>query len=147
MFDEIVIELREVRYVSTLKKNIIFVCALEAKGYKFTIEDCTLKFTHGAMMILQGVWRHNLYYLKGGIIDETNVFEAHSGTTKIWHVRLKYAGEKSLQTLMKHKLLKSTKIYKLKFCEHCVVGKKKIVKFGMTNHDIHEILEYVYNDV
>ncbi|KAH9793742.1 Integrase catalytic domain-containing protein [Citrus sinensis] len=35
-------------------------------GYKVTIEDGIMKFTHGAMMILQGVRRHNLYYLKGG---------------------------------------------------------------------------------
>ena len=55
--------------------------------------------------------------------------------------------KKSLQTLMKHELLKSTKIYKLKFCEHCVVGKKTIVKFGMANHDTHDILKYVYSDV
>ena len=52
MFDEIVIELKEVRYVLALKKNIIYICTLEAKGYKVTIEDDTLKFTHGAMVIL-----------------------------------------------------------------------------------------------
>ncbi|KAH9650145.1 hypothetical protein KPL70_026248 [Citrus sinensis] len=40
--------------------------ALEAKGYKVTIEDGTMKFTHEAMVILQRVRRHNLYYLKGG---------------------------------------------------------------------------------
>ena len=74
-----------------------------------------MKFTHGAMVILQGVRRHNLYYLKGGTTDEANVVEAHSDTTKVWHVRLGYAGEKSLQTLMRHELLKDTKICKLNF--------------------------------
>ena len=44
--------------------------ALEAKGYKVTIEDGIMKFTHGVMVILQGVRRHNLYYLKGGTTDE-----------------------------------------------------------------------------
>ncbi|KAH9670812.1 Integrase catalytic domain-containing protein [Citrus sinensis] len=81
-------------------------CALEAKGYKVTIEDGTMKFTHGAMVILQGVRRHNLYYLKGGTTDKANVVEAHSDITKLWHVRLGHAGEKSLQTLMRHELLK-----------------------------------------
>ncbi|KAH9666498.1 hypothetical protein KPL70_020662 [Citrus sinensis] len=120
-------------------------CALEAKGYKVIIEDGTMKFTHGAMVILQGVRRHNLYYLKGGTTDEANVVEAHSDTTKLWHVRLGHAGEKSLQTLMRHGLLKSTKT-KLNFCEHCVVGKKTRVKFGTANHDTREILEYVHSD-
>ena len=46
-------------------------------------ENGTMKFTHGAMVILQGVRRHNLYYLKGGTTDEANVAEAHSDTTKL----------------------------------------------------------------
>ncbi|KAH9657232.1 retrovirus-related pol polyprotein from transposon TNT 1-94-like protein [Citrus sinensis] len=106
MFDGMVRELREVRYVPALKKNLISVGALEVKGYKVTIEDGIMKFTHGAMVILQGVRRHNLYYLKGGTTDEANIVEAHSDTTKLWHVRLGHAGEKSLQTLMRHELLK-----------------------------------------
>ena len=71
---------------------------------------------------------HNLYYLKGGTTDETNVIEAHSDTTKLWHVRLGHAGEKSLQTLMRHGLLKGTKTCKLNFYEHCIVGKKTRVQ-------------------
>ncbi|KAH9699247.1 hypothetical protein KPL71_024272 [Citrus sinensis] len=129
---------------SALKKNLISMGALEAKGYKVTIEYGTMKFTHGAMVILQGV--HNLYYLKGGTTDEANVVEAHSDTTKLWHVQLGHAGEKSLQTLMRHGLLKGTKTCKLNFCEHCVVGKKTMVKFGTANHDTREILEYVHSD-
>ncbi|KAH9726277.1 Integrase catalytic domain-containing protein [Citrus sinensis] len=105
------------------------------------------EFTHRAMVILQGVRRHNLYYLKGGITDEANIVEAYSDTTKLWHVQLGHVGEKSLQTLMRHGLLKGTKTCKLNFCEHCVVGKKTRVKFGTTNHDIREILEYVHSDV
>ncbi|KAH9783052.1 Integrase catalytic domain-containing protein [Citrus sinensis] len=147
MFDGMVRELKEVRFVPTLKKNLIFVGALEANGYKVTIEDGIMKFTHGAMVILQGVRRHNLYYLKGSTTDEANVIEAHSDTTKLWHVRLGHAGEKSLQTLMRHGLLKGTKTCKLNFCEHCVVGKKTRVKFGTANHDTREILEYVHSDV
>ncbi|KAH9704495.1 retrovirus-related pol polyprotein from transposon TNT 1-94-like protein [Citrus sinensis] len=147
MFDGMVRELKKVRFVPALKKNLISVDALEAKGYKVTIENGTIKFTHRAMVILQGVRRHNLYYLKGGTTDEANVVEAHSDTTKLWHVRLGHTGEKSLQTLMRHGLLKGTKTYKLNFCEHCVVGKKTRVKFGTTNHDTHEILEYVHSDV
>ena len=76
-------ELKKVRYVPVLKKNLISVSALEAKGYKITIEDGTMKFTYGAMVIVQEVRRHNLYYLKGDTIDETNDFEAYSDITKL----------------------------------------------------------------
>ncbi|KAH9729490.1 hypothetical protein KPL70_009367 [Citrus sinensis] len=106
MFDGMVRELKEVRFVPALKKKLISVGALEAKSYRVSIKDGIMKFTHGAMVILQGVRRHNLYYLKGGTTDEANVAETHSDTTELWHVRLRHAGEKSLQTLMRHGLLK-----------------------------------------
>ncbi|KAH9725397.1 hypothetical protein KPL70_007865 [Citrus sinensis] len=85
MFDRMVRELKEVRFVPALKKNLIFVGALEVKGYKVTIEDGIMKFTHRAMVILQVVRRHNLYYLKEGTTDEANVAETHNDTTEIWH--------------------------------------------------------------
>ena len=47
LFDGLVRELKEVRFVPALKKNLISVGALEAKGYKVIIEDDTMKFTHG----------------------------------------------------------------------------------------------------
>ncbi|KAH9783016.1 hypothetical protein KPL71_009155 [Citrus sinensis] len=83
MFEGMVRELKEVRFIPTLKKNLIFVGALEVNGYKVTIEDSIMKFTHGAMVILQGVRRHNLYYLKGSTTDEANVIEAHSKKTRV----------------------------------------------------------------
>ncbi|KAK9217533.1 hypothetical protein WN943_006160 [Citrus x changshan-huyou] len=63
--------------------DLISVGALEAKGYKVTIENGTMKFTYGAMVILQRVRHHNLYYLKGGTTNEINVVEAYSDTTKL----------------------------------------------------------------
>ena len=49
--------------------------------------------------------------------------------TRLWHMRLKYIGEKSLHALSKQDLLKGATTCKLKFCEHCVIGKKTKVKF------------------
>ncbi|KAH9782721.1 Integrase catalytic domain-containing protein [Citrus sinensis] len=56
MFDKMIRELKEVKFLPALKKNLISVGALEAKGYKVTIEDGIMKFTHGAMVILT-CWR------------------------------------------------------------------------------------------
>ena len=83
MFNKMVRELKEVRYIPTLKKNLISVGALEAKRYKVAIENGTINFTYGAIVILQRVWCHNLYYLKIGTTDETNVSKMHSETTKL----------------------------------------------------------------
>ncbi|KAH9744296.1 External alternative NAD(P)H-ubiquinone oxidoreductase B4 [Citrus sinensis] len=57
--------------------------ASSTKGYKVTIEDDTMKFTHGAMVILQGVRRHNLYYLNGGKKTRVKFGTANHDTRKI----------------------------------------------------------------
>ncbi|KAH9754792.1 Integrase catalytic domain-containing protein [Citrus sinensis] len=83
MFYGMIRELKEVRFVPALKKNLISVGALEVKGYKVTMEDGIMKFTHGAMVILQGVRRHNLYYLKGGKKTRVKFGTANHDTREI----------------------------------------------------------------
>lgn len=83
MFNGMVREQKEVKYILILKKNIIFVSTLEAKSYKVTIKDDTMKFMYWVMVILQRVQFYNLYYLKGVTTDKANVFEAHNETIKL----------------------------------------------------------------
>ena len=52
MFEGMIRELKEVGFIPALNKNLIYVGVLEAKGYKITIENDIMKFTHGAMVIL-----------------------------------------------------------------------------------------------
>ena len=68
MFDVMVRELKEVRYVPQLKRNFISVSALKTLGLKVSIRDGVLKMTKGSMMVLKGVRRNNLYYLKGSTV-------------------------------------------------------------------------------
>ena len=62
-------------------------------------------------------------------------------------MRLGHAGEKSIQVLAKQDLLKGAKTCKLKFYEHCVLGKKTKVKFGTAIHRTKGVLDYVHTDV
>jgi len=68
MFDGIVRELKEVRYVPQLKRNLISVGALETLGLVVSIRDGVLKMTKGSIVVMKGVRRNNLYYLKGSIV-------------------------------------------------------------------------------
>ena len=70
IFDGMVRELREVRYVSQLKKNLISIGSLEALGLEISVRDGLLKITRGSMVVLNGIRRNNLYYLKGSTIKE-----------------------------------------------------------------------------
>ncbi|XP_047260576.1 uncharacterized mitochondrial protein AtMg00300-like [Capsicum annuum] len=116
------------------------------------IRDGVLKATSGALVMLKGVRKNNLYYYQGSIVLGT-VAAATSRTkkdvevTKLWHMRLGDAGEKSLQILAKKGLLKGIKTCKHEFCEHCVLGKQRTVKFGTAIHNTKGILYYVHSDV
>jgi len=85
MDDEIVRELKEVRYAPQLKRNLISVGTLEALGLVVSIRDGVLKMTKGSMVVMKGVRRNNLYYLKGSIVTgqvETSS-SSDDGCTKV----------------------------------------------------------------
>ena len=68
MFDGMIRELKEVRYVHQLKRNFISVGALKILGFEVSIRDGVLKMTKGSIVVLKGVRRNNLYYLKGNTV-------------------------------------------------------------------------------
>ena len=62
-------------------------------------------------------------------------------------MRLGHVGEKSLQILAKHGLLKGIKTCKLDFCEHCDLGKQRRVWYGTAIHNTKGIWDYVHSNV
>ena len=66
IFDGMIRELKEVRYLPQLKRNLISVGALKTLGLEVSIKDGILKMTKGSMVV--GVRQNNLYYLKGSIV-------------------------------------------------------------------------------
>jgi len=53
MFDGMVRELKEVRYVPQLKMNLISIGVLKTLGLEVYIRDGVLKMTKGSMVILK----------------------------------------------------------------------------------------------
>ena len=68
MFDGMVRELKDVKYIPQLKMNLISVGALKALGLEVSIRDGVLKMVKSSMVVLKGVRCNNLYYLKGGTV-------------------------------------------------------------------------------
>ena len=115
MFDGVIRDLTNIRYVSKIKKNIISVGAAESKGLKVTFKDGILKITKGSMVVIKGVRDRNLYYLKGSTVTGALAasMDSDDDVTKLWHMRLGHSGEKFMQDLAKQGLLKGAKTYKL----------------------------------
>jgi len=82
MFDGQVRTLTNVQRVPDLKKNILSLEALEARGYKFSGTDGGIKVTKGSMRILKGERTTNLYKLTGSIIV-SDALPATEDTTRL----------------------------------------------------------------
>ena len=61
-------ELKEVRYVPQLKRNLISVGALKTSDLVVSIREGVLKMSKGSMVVMKGVRWNNLYFLKGSIV-------------------------------------------------------------------------------
>ena len=96
-------ELKEVRYVPRLKRNLVSVGVLKTLGLEISIRDGVHKLIKGSMVVLKGVRRNNLYYLKDSTVTGQVTTSTYSDddSTKFWHMRLGHTCENSLQDLAK----------------------------------------------
>ena len=143
--------LTDVRYIPKLEKNLISFGTLESKGFTIIMQNGIFKVVSGALVVMKGIRRNNLYLYQGSTVVGTAVVVSEADKvaemSKLWHMRLGHSGEKSLQTLAMQGLLKGAKTCKLEFCEQCVLGKEKRVKFSITIHNTEGILDYIHTYV
>ena len=131
MFDGVIRKLNDVRYVPRLKKNLISLGILDVSGYRIILKGGNLKVARGALVAIKGTRRGSIYYLnRTTIIEHAAVASSkEQDISKLWHMRLRHAGEKALQTLVNQGVLTGATTGKIDFCEHCIFGKQKNVKF------------------
>jgi len=87
--DGMVRELKDVRYVSQLRKNLISVGALEAQGLRGTLGEDILKICSNSLVVLKDIRSINFYYLKGSAITRNLAASEHldGNSTRLWHSR------------------------------------------------------------
>ena len=73
LHDGTIRELKGVRYVPSMSKNLISVGALESEGLRGTLAEGVLKMSSGSLVVLKGIRSNNLYYLKGSVVVENSV--------------------------------------------------------------------------
>jgi hypothetical protein len=152
MHDGIVRTLTDVRHVPDMTKNLISFSILDSKGYKYSGGDGVLKVSKGSLIVMKADLKSaNLYRLRGTTITGDAAVISNSlsdsDATNLWHMRLGHMSELGLQVLSKRGLLDGHSVSKLKFCEHCVFGKHKRLKFNTSTHTSKGILDYVHSDL
>jgi len=82
-------ELKEVRYVPRMMKNLISVGALEVEGLRETLGEGVLKMSSGSLVILKGTRRNNVYYLMGSSVTGLVSSEQLDGdSSRLWQRKL-----------------------------------------------------------
>ena len=151
MHDGIVRTLKDVRHVPDLKKNLISLGTLDSQGYKYVAEGGVLKVSKDALVVIKGQLSRGLYMLQGstviGSVSVSSSSDQDSDTTRLWHMRLGHMSEAGMSILSKRDLLCGQKTRKLDFCEHCVYGKHRRVKFSTTIHKTKGIVDYFHSDL
>lgn len=70
----------------------------------------------------------------------------HDDKTLIWHQCLGHISDKRLLMLSKRGLLYGDKVTEVELCEHCIVGKQKIINFSTGKAYNQRYIEYVHSN-
>jgi hypothetical protein len=120
---------------------------LASEGCISIFTDKTWKVIKGSLVIEKGEKVGTLYLCTGNADSSISLASTGVGTT-LWHHKLGHMNEKGMQILQKRNLLSNLKQVDLDFCENCVYGKQKRVRFLRVGKEKkNERLDLVHTDV
>jgi hypothetical protein len=100
MFDGIVRELMDVRYVPELKSNLISLRVLDSCGYKYTSQGGAITSSKGSLVVMKATKVDNLYKME----ESTEVvFEVFDVSSCLWKKNKGRKIKKELQVLVSGK--------------------------------------------
>ena len=111
-----------------MKRNFISIGKLGDSSCLSTSWETWWNITKESLVIAKGDRIGTLYLCPHNTDYSISVASIEIGAA-LWHHRLGYMREKGMQILHSRKLLPDLKQVSLEFCENCVYGKHKRVRF------------------
>lgn len=138
-------ELKNVRHIPDLTKNLISVGQLADEGYTTVFHGDDWKISKGAMTIARGRKSGTLYKTAGAC---HLIAVATNENPNLWHKRLGHMSEKGMKVMHSKGKLPSLRSIEIDICEDCILGKQKRVSFQTSGRTPKkEKLELVHSDV
>ncbi|KAH9687881.1 Integrase catalytic domain-containing protein [Citrus sinensis] len=149
LHDGTIRELKQVRYVPELKRNLISLGMLDQMGCSVRIKSGELMIVKDSHVVMKGSRKNGVFILDGDVVNgEARMSVADTiDKIKIWHLRLGHIGERGLKELEKQGVFGNEKFGNLDFCEDCVLGKATRSSFKRSVHKSKDKLEYVHSDL
>jgi len=86
IYDGTIRELKDVRYILRMMKNLISIGDLEVEGLRETLEEDILKMSSGPLVILKGIRCNKVYCLMDSAVTGLVSSEQLDGdSTRLWH--------------------------------------------------------------
>ena len=138
-----------VKHIPSMARNLISLSTLDCDGYKYKGGNKLLKVSSGSLIVMIGDMNSaKLYVLRGSTLPGiAAAVSSDESKTNLWHKRLGHMSELGMAELAKRELIDGCDLSKFEFCEHCIFGKHKRVKFNASVHTTKGILDYVHADV
>ncbi|KAH9770104.1 hypothetical protein KPL71_012259 [Citrus sinensis] len=148
MFDGVVRELTQVKFVPELKRNLISIGMLDQTCCVIKAEKSVLRVIKGSMVIMKGLKQNGLYVTDGHTaVREASVTDSGGNRSMLWHLRMGHMSERGLRELQKQEVFGNDHIAALGFCEDCILGKSSKLKFETAAHTTKEKLGYIHSDL
>ena len=149
LHDGTIKELKQVRYVPELKRNMIFLGMLDQMRCSVRIELGELMIVKDSQVVMKGSRNNGVFILDGDVVSGEVRISVVDTTDKIkiWHLRWGHIVERGLKELEKQGVFGDDKFGNLDFCEDCVLGKATRYSFKRSVHKSKDKLEYVHSDL
>lgn len=105
MYDGVIRDLKQVRYVLDLKRNLIALEVIDQLGCSIKAENGEIQVVQNGVFIMKGIRRNGLYVLVGSSSFFWITASVSHDKTKFWSIRLAHMSEKGLKKLRKQGLL------------------------------------------
>ncbi|WVZ05968.1 hypothetical protein V8G54_019314 [Vigna mungo] len=138
-------ELKNVRHIPNLTKNLISVGQLASEGYTTIFHGDDWKISKGAMIIARGKKNGTLYKTAGAC---HLIAVAANENPNLWHQRLGHMSEKGMKIMHSKGKLPGLQSVEIDMCEDCILGKQKRVSFQTSRRTPKkENLELIHSNV
>ena len=114
--------MREGRHILEVRLNLMSVGRLDNEGYKGSIENGTMKFYKGNLIVARARKINTLYLMHAGICRE-EVTVAADNAGELSHKRLCHMSQKGMWRLPEDNLIPEVKDVQLEKCTDCLAGK------------------------
>ena len=139
--------MKDVRYVPSLRRNVISTSTLDRLGFTHSRRDGKIMFQKNNKMALQRILKNSMYILDGETVTSEACYVEKTQEVSLWHSRLGHMSYMNMQVVVKNGVLKKRDIETDSMCEHCIVGKAKKVSFEVGQHSSNQVLEYLHADL